>query len=168
MASACPLRPGCAYSFNYPRHNFRGILSSLERRRLIVSSVRDTRREPLDEATTELQPSLQRGRWLVTGQDLDKEAERTFYVESMRGLTEMPPSQISRQLTGPALYLVIDNGEVVHSTPDELTASVLLHQRGRGVLSKVLTSCVTAFLCVSRQSQKTPENRTKRAVRKPA
>ena len=86
MSHALRLRPGCAYSFSYPRHNFHGVLSSLERRRLLVENVRDLKQEPLERQTFDVQPLLRRGRYLVTGQDLDKQQERTFYVESMRAV----------------------------------------------------------------------------------
>ena len=70
--SVCPLVPGRAYSFQYPRHNFSGVLSKLEIRRIKVESIRDLRDEPLERITFEIQPLLQRGRMLVTGIDLDK------------------------------------------------------------------------------------------------
>lgn len=79
-------QPGRAYSFLYPRHNFHGVLSRLEPRRLLITEIRDLSRDPLDPQTFEIQPLLRRGRWLAIGQDLDRHAERSFYVESMRSL----------------------------------------------------------------------------------
>lgn len=80
-------QPGSVYSFLYPRHNFHGILSDLEPRRVRVTAVRDLAEQPLDTQTFNLQPLLRRGRLLVVGQDLDKgNAERSFYVDSMRSL----------------------------------------------------------------------------------
>ena len=87
MVRTCPLRPGCAYSFQYPRHNFHGVLSKLETRRVQIESIRDLQAEPLDVVTFNMQPLLHRGRWLVTGHDLDKDGERSFYVQSMRSIT---------------------------------------------------------------------------------
>jgi hypothetical protein len=79
--------PGREVSFFYPRHNFHSVSSALERRRIRVEFVRDLTVEPLSEEDIERQPLLRRGRWLVTGQDLDKLAERSFYVESMRQIS---------------------------------------------------------------------------------
>lgn len=77
-------RPGECYSFEYPRHNFHGVRSHFETRRIRVTSVRDVWASPLDRVTIELQPILRRGRLLITGEDLDKHAERSFYVDSIR------------------------------------------------------------------------------------
>jgi len=79
-------QPGRAYSFLYPRHNFHGVLSRLEPRRLLVTEIRDLSHDPLDPQTFDIQPLLRRGRLLAIGQDLDRQAERSFYVESMRSL----------------------------------------------------------------------------------
>lgn len=79
-----PLEPGQVYRFLYPRHNFHGVVSDLEPRRVRVVSLRDLHAQPLDPQTTSTQPLLRRGRWLMTGEDLDKGAERTFYVDAMQ------------------------------------------------------------------------------------
>lgn len=70
--------------FEYPRHNFHHVLSGFERRRIVVRAVRDLKATPLDPVTLKLQPFLRRSRWLVTGDDVDRCAERSFYVEEMR------------------------------------------------------------------------------------
>ena len=80
---------GHAYRFLYPRHNFEGVRSGLEERRILVEQVRDTSTDPLDEETLISNPLLKRGRWLVTGIDLDKDEERSFYVESMIAVMEI-------------------------------------------------------------------------------
>lgn len=81
-------QPGRVCSFLYPRHNFHGILSRLEFRRVLVTAVRDLRQDPLDSQTFQIQPLLKRGRHLVIGQDLDKNcAERSFYFDSMRSIS---------------------------------------------------------------------------------
>lgn len=77
-------QPGRDYEFLYPRHNFRAVLSALETRRVRVVKVRDIALDPLEEQTATIQPLLRRGRYIITGQDLDKCAERSFYMESMR------------------------------------------------------------------------------------
>jgi len=73
-----------AYSFLYPRHNFHGVLSQQESRKIVVEEIRDVTTHHLDDRTVEIQPLLRRGRWLITGIDLDKKAERSFYLESMQ------------------------------------------------------------------------------------
>lgn len=71
----------------YPAANYYGVRLRYEPRRLLVESVRVIRNEPLEAETLELDPMLRRGRVLVTGMDLDKHAERSFYLESFVGLT---------------------------------------------------------------------------------
>ena len=58
-------------------------------RRILVSQLRDTVSEPLDEETLEIHPYTNRGRWLITGIDLEKLEERSFYVESMVSVVEV-------------------------------------------------------------------------------
>ena len=74
---------GVSYAFDYPRHNFHGIKSSFERRHVHVTEVRDLMERPLDPMTGEESPLLRRGQILITGQDLDKGLERSFYADSM-------------------------------------------------------------------------------------
>lgn len=121
------MRPGCAYSFDYPSHNFRGIHSNLERRRLLVLSVRDTTRQPLEAATHSLQPLLHRGRYLVTGHDLDKKSERTFYAESMLGLRTLAKSEL------PCVqFAVIDQSQLLTIVDDSSSARAFARGRGDG------------------------------------
>ena len=61
----------------------------MEERRILVEQVRDTELEPVDEETSNSNPFIKRGRWLVTGVDLDKMEERSFYVESMIAVMEI-------------------------------------------------------------------------------
>jgi hypothetical protein len=68
----------------YPRHNFRGVPTYYERRSVRVESVRLLRREPLDAITSTINPLLNRGKTLITGTDLDKHEERSFYLESFQ------------------------------------------------------------------------------------
>jgi len=68
----------------YPRHNFQGVPSYCERRQVLVEKVRVLRREPLDAITPTINPLLNRGKTLITGTDLDKHEERSFYLESFR------------------------------------------------------------------------------------
>ncbi len=74
--------------FLYPRHNCPGMASKLEPRRVKVEKVRDLTQQPLDPLTLATAPALNRSRFLVTGTDLDKLAERSFYLDSMQLLPE--------------------------------------------------------------------------------
>jgi hypothetical protein len=78
---------GSTCSFDYPRHNFHSVLSKLERRRLRITAVRDLVERPLERFTVDLQPLLNRSRWLVTGIDLDCNAERSFYAGAMKNVS---------------------------------------------------------------------------------
>lgn len=71
----------------YPAANYYGVRLRYEPRRLLVESVRVIRHEPIEAETLELDPMLKRGRVLITGLDLDKNAERSFYLESFVGLS---------------------------------------------------------------------------------
>lgn len=74
MSRSFPLRLGCAYSFHYPRYNYLGLPTTVETRRIVVAEIRDTFSQPLEELTVATNPLLKRGRWLVTGHDLDRDA----------------------------------------------------------------------------------------------
>ena len=86
------LAAGVLIQFLYPRHNYRGARRDLEHRRLLVQAVRSLDREPLDSTTIALDPYKDRGATLVTGWDLDRNAERSFYRESMKELQLLVPS----------------------------------------------------------------------------
>lgn len=90
---------GHSYRFLYPSINFECLISEMEERRILVERVRDTDLEPLVDETLNSNPFIKRGRWLVTGIDLDKMEERSFYVESMVAVMEvegrgLKPTQI--------------------------------------------------------------------------
>lgn len=78
------LFPGNVVSFSYPSDNRTMARARYARRRVVIERVRDLAREPLDPLTTWLDPWLRRGRRLVVGHDLDRQARRSFYVDSMR------------------------------------------------------------------------------------
>lgn len=82
-------RVGESYEFDYPRHNFHGVKSNLERRCIRLTAVRDLMQEPLDPMTGEEQPLLKRGQYLITGHDLNKGAERSFYLDSMANVMQV-------------------------------------------------------------------------------
>ena len=89
--------PGRAYKFLYPAINFEclRLFSPMVERRILVSQIRDTVSEPLDEETLEIHPYTNRGRWLITGIDLEKFEERSFYVESMVSVVEVTDHKFS-------------------------------------------------------------------------
>lgn len=107
---ACrPLLPGRAYRFLYPAINFECLqeFSPLQERRVLVSQVRDTLTEPLDEETLTTHPYTNRSRWLVTGIDLERFAERSFYVHAMCDVDEIPDEELPQK----SMNLVISRGD---------------------------------------------------------
>lgn len=81
---------------DYPAANYHGIPARHERRRVMVESVRAIEAEPLDPETCRLNPLLQRTATLVTGRDLDRDCERSFYLERFENLRIMPLSRALR------------------------------------------------------------------------
>lgn len=77
---------GSIIRFDYPAANYKGARRRLERRCLQVDHVRPLRQEPLAAITIELDPNLDRGEVLVTGKDLEKDAERSFYQDRMENV----------------------------------------------------------------------------------
>ena len=163
MVKACPLRPGCAYSFLYPRHNYAGLPDRSELRRVRVTSIRDTRREPLDSTTVPLNPTLQRGRWLVTGHDLDRDAERSFYVTSMVGARELAGDDLE-PIQVATTYVVIGNSSRVEHQSERLgEAMAFLLGRRSGVLCGVLSrASIHPPKKPTRKSRKRNRTRTRR------
>jgi hypothetical protein len=100
----CPMQIDRYYSFKFPRHNFHGVPSKMETRQFRCDSIRDLVQQPIERLTNEIQPLLRRGRFLVTGLDLDKQEERSFYVESMRDVVEIEPPPNDR--TALTIYVV--------------------------------------------------------------
>ena len=94
---ACPMIVGKSYALKFPRHNFCGVLSPLEQRRIKVESIRDLVAEPIERVTFDIQPLLRRGRFMVTGLDLDKNVERSFHCESMKEIVELDPKLAERK-----------------------------------------------------------------------
>ncbi len=129
------LQPGRAYSFRYPRINYSGIPSYFETRHVLVTAVRDTRREPLDPQTGHLNPLLCRGRWLVTGRDLDRGAERSFYAESMHEVQPIDPDE--QPLAGSS-YAVIDREHVAFRASTLGEALAYRQGAARGIVCGVL------------------------------
>lgn len=68
----------------YPRANYRDVRLAYEERWFKVESFRDTLKEPIEQATRDLDPLLRRGRFLLIGMDLEKREERRFYLASFR------------------------------------------------------------------------------------
>ena len=106
------LLPGRSYRFLYPSINFGClIMSGLDERRILVEQVRDTEMEPLDEETRNSNPFIKRGRWLVSGIDLDKMEERSFYVESMVAVMEIGrhSQECGLKKSAPLNVLIMEN-----------------------------------------------------------
>jgi hypothetical protein len=136
MPRTFPLRLGCAYSFQYPRYNYIGLPVRQELRRVIVESVRDTRCEPLQGSTVTQNPLLKRGRWLMTGLDLDRDGPRSFYFDSMSEIQRLPDDGATLR---EAKYLVLSSvGRVVCQTPRLHEAMDAVLKRPTGILCKVL------------------------------
>lgn len=90
--SVC-MEAGSLIQFYYPRHNFSCVVSrQVELRRVRVEKVVDFRDESPD-GSYPMEPDLRRGKLLVVGLDLDKNAIRRFYVESMSGLRDATAMQ---------------------------------------------------------------------------
>ncbi len=81
-----PVQLGGLLQFDYPERNLLTLEPTWRSRTIVVESITDTLREPIDPRAVELEPLLRRGRWLVTGWDVDLEAQRSFYLEAMRGV----------------------------------------------------------------------------------
>jgi len=127
---------GRAYSFCYPRHNYRQLPITTELRRIEVVSVRDLQCDPLDPTTRPLNPLLKRGRWLVTGRDLDKDAERSFYLESMSNIHLLTPEELE-PLSG-AEYVVVEQSRVAFQSESLTEALAFRTARQRGTICGVL------------------------------
>ena len=142
----CNVNVGSSYSGFYLRYNYHGLPEKREPRRFTVLEVRDTKKNPIEAETKKLNPSLNRGRWLARCWDLDKGAERSFYLESMKHLSELPEEEIIESLPCSSRYLVIDEGGVRYQSPERLNALLWMRRLGRGLLCKVLCSEVSGLL----------------------
>jgi hypothetical protein len=129
------LQPGKAYSFLYPRYNYTGLPEKWEIRRVLVTHVRDTQRDRLDPGTAGINPRLIRSRWLITGRDLDKGAERSFYRDSMRQVKQFDPDE---QPLRSHRFAVIDRTRVVYSSISMSESVAFMLGADRGVLCGVL------------------------------
>lgn len=87
------LQPGATIEFCYPRHNYVEVRrQEWEKRRVVITRVRDLRDEPLDPVTEAMEPKLFRGKLLITGNDFTRGGqERSFYVERMAELKMVEP-----------------------------------------------------------------------------
>jgi hypothetical protein len=142
MATSVLPQPGRAYSFRYPRHNYRGVPCQLEVRCVLVTCLRDTRRDRLDPETLNLNPLLRRSRWLLIGEDLDKGAERSFYVDSIHDLRPLVPED--RTPYRDAEYLVLSpRGHTEYATAQYGESLAFLQGRRWGMLCKVLVCAPT-------------------------
>lgn len=94
---AIMLPQGTVVAFDYPAANFACVhRPRLERRTAIVREVRDTFAVPLEAATINAEPYLNRGRFLITCWDLDRKAERSFWDESMQNLQALAITDLGK------------------------------------------------------------------------
>ena len=77
-------RAGDLISFDYPEWNRLSAPTAWRRRTVRVQTIRDILAQPLAPVTIQRNPLLARGRWLIKCHDLDLDAARCFYWESMR------------------------------------------------------------------------------------
>jgi len=84
---------GSVIRFLYPASNYPNARPRLERRLLRVEAVRDLDQQPLDPLTLQLDPHLCRQGQLVTGYDLDRLGERSFYSGSMQQVQHCPDDE---------------------------------------------------------------------------
>lgn len=137
MPLSFPFRLGCAYSFRYPRYNYRGLPARTEIRHVVVEVLRDTQQDPLETRTLTENPSLRRGRWLVTGHDLDRDSQRSFYVDSMAEITLL--SDDEREPYRHAEYLVLTSaGRATYQATRLGDAMNFLIEQPPGILCRVL------------------------------
>lgn len=147
MVISLRLVPGRAYSFLYPRHNFKGVPHKLEPRRLFVTSIRDIAVDRLDGTTIVLNPLLQRGQYLVTGIDLDKSEERSFYLESMEEVRETAAE--------PPTYAVVDWSTVHQRTNDPLFCQMFAAGRGGDAVAvRILSPELSPFAATSQKDKR--------------
>lgn len=139
MSTSFPFRPGYAYRFSYPRHNYRGLPETREARRIRVESIRDLQQYPLEEFTTTQNPTLCRGRWLITGHDLDRDAQRSFYLESMADVSPLSYDELNPYRA--ATYVILTpTGRAAAHIPRLADALDGLMARSSGVLCRILSS----------------------------
>jgi hypothetical protein len=124
---------GCV-RFQYARHNFVGLDQQQEVRRVRITAIRDIRIDPLDEETFTLRPTLLRGRYLITGEDLDKGVERTFYLERMSDIEKIAESDGLKR----SLFHVLEQNRIAFTTEDLSEAMAFrLGRRGGAIYGRV-------------------------------
>lgn len=94
---------GRCYQCLYPKHNFSGLSWESETRRIRVLAERDTKSEPVTQEWLDKRPTLERGRWLVICEDLDKGEQRQFYLHKMKCVRELEEQT-------PEPYMVVQFG----------------------------------------------------------
>lgn len=95
----------------YPAANYRGVLLRYETRRLLVEGVTVLAEKPLDPETLKLDPHLRRSNVRVTGRDLDKGAERSFYLGAFAWWQVLDYESVAAELF-PDLRAEVDTGEM--------------------------------------------------------
>lgn len=75
---------GKVVSFRYPVQNRDDVPLIWVPRKAVIKAARDIQERPLDAITPQTDPHVLRGRILLAAFDLEKQAARQFYFESMR------------------------------------------------------------------------------------
>ena len=83
------LQPGRLVRFEYPIRNFLDEPLTWTYRRIVIERVIDLANSPLNGKWIRKRPQIRRGRYLVIGFDLDREAKRSYYLEAMRGQEQL-------------------------------------------------------------------------------
>ena len=111
----------------YPAANYVGIRLRYEPRRVLVQSVRRLRDKPLERGTLKLDPYLRRFGVIVTGFDLDKRQERTFYLGAFRNWRVMKLDR--RELVGDRhkMFIVERPADWRPTSPLDLPPEVEVH-----------------------------------------
>lgn len=71
---ATPLKKGVVLMFDYPQHE------RDERKFIQVVDIRDTKKNPILPSSKWANPTIERGRWLITGVGVDS-LPRRYYLE---------------------------------------------------------------------------------------
>jgi len=111
------LHVGQVIQFLYPAANYVDVKKRWEQRRVLLEKVRDLSAEPLDPKTVEEDPLLDRGGTLVTGTDVDRGVERSFYIKPEHEPEVVEASKLQDPL--PLKIAIVHDGTVrIAEMPD--------------------------------------------------
>ena len=95
MSDNPPLHIGEILRFDYPSRNVSTSEFVWLQRNLWITGITDLRKCPLHPDSFIRRPFLRRGRWRITGLDLDIGEERSFYWEAMRHIDNQPALRLA-------------------------------------------------------------------------